>query len=477
MMRLLGVTQLARKNIPCLTDNFAKRSLWLVIIGYWLLLLVWAIFSFSQTDPNLTLINQPLFINFQNMIWSWGGDRTRLVWIYAGIILSGFVCYGLIYQKLKQLNLSWEMISKRWGWKKLVLGYLLFCLPLFFSYNALSHDVFNYIFNAKMVVVYGANPHVRVALDFAFDNWTRFMHNTHTPAPYAYGWTALSLLPYVLGFGKFFSTWLMFRLMAFGSILLLAYSWWRYAKIADIKLKFHELVLVLLNPLVLIEVISNQHNDLWMMAPAILGLVLIASSQKNKWPMVGGWLLFGLSISIKYASLLLLPFYFWVIIASSLDKLLEKRLPQFITRWFMKQHQIISLTLKLMPLPVSIMMFLPLLLPRAQQFHPWYLLWVMVWIPLLPLMDEGNTHRGLWQVIAKTKLFQAIVGLRNWWIGLIIIFSLTSMLRYAPWLLSGGFSQSVLEQQKFITWSAVGISLVWWIISRFSKQTNLRKLT
>ena len=467
-MSLFGISQL--------TKNTQIRGFWLTLIFYWLVLSVWAVFSFSQTDPNLTLINQPFFINFQNMIWNWGGDRNRLVITYVGIIIAGFILYGLIYQKLKQLNLTLNMVLEKWGWKKLVLGYFLFCLPLFFSYNALSHDVFNYIFNAKMVVVYGANPHVKVALDFAFDTWTRFMHNVHTPAPYAYGWTALSLTPYILGFGKFLLTWLMFRVMAFVSILLLIYSWWQYAKTVKVQLKIDQMALVLLNPLMLIEIISNQHNDLWMMVPAIYGLVLMVGSQKNKWRLLGGWLLFGLSVSIKYASILLLPFYFWVLLANSLDKIIEKRLPKFFMGWLVKSDGVSRLAFKLLPLPMSIMMFLPLLLPRAQQFHAWYLAWILVWIPLFSLKDTENNQFSWWQVITKTRIFQSLASLKEWWMSLIIVFSLTSMLRYVPWLLNGGFSDSILQEQKMITWSAIGICLIWWIITRVLKSTDLKKI-
>jgi len=449
---------------------------WSILILYFFVLLCWAIWSYSQTDPNLTLINQPFFINFQTLMWSFGADRLRLSIIYTGIILLSFICYGVVYWRLKQIDMSLEESLKRWGWKKLVLAYFLLCLPLFISYNALSHDVFNYIFNARMVVKYGANPHVQVALDFASDTWTRFMHNTHTPAPYAYGWTALSLIPYVLGFGKFIITWLMFRLMAFVSLILLVYDWWRYGIVAHIKIKLHEVALVLINPLVLFEIIVNQHNDLWMMVPALMGIVFIATGQTQKWRVIAGWLLFIFSISIKYATVILIAGYFLLVMANYFDKVLEKRVPQLIAGWFVKQYRLTTVILKLLPLPLSILMFLPLLLPRSQQFHPWYLTWVLVWIPIMPLLNSQTNRLGFWQIMSKNKIVQVVLGFRQWWISCLVVLSLASMLRYVPWLLAGGFSGQILMQQKVMTWMAIPFSVIYWVLSRYFHKTQLKRI-
>jgi hypothetical protein len=86
-------------------------------------------------------------------------------------------------------------------------------------------------------------------------------------------------------------------------------------------------------------------------------------------------------------------------------------------------------------------MMLPLLTARSQQFHPWYLSWVLVWIPL--------HKKTMW----------------SWWV---LILSLSSLFRYIPWLLNDGFSDAILLQQKGITWipaCLAGICLLgWWIM-------------
>ena len=295
-------------------------------------------------------------------------------------------------------------------------------LPLILSYNALSRDVFNYLFNAKMVWVYQANPHVKTALDFARDEWVRFMHNIHTPAPYGQGWTLLSLIPYWLGQNKFLPSWIIFRLLSMASVLLLIPLLFKLAGQLSIKLKLSDLGFVLLNPLFLIEIVSNSHNDLWMMLPAMWSFSLLLERQQEDgtknlklvWPA----LLFAFSVSIKFATLAILPIWLYLLIRAVKPGLTTKLL-SFIPG--------LSNWLKLnWPLLVSLLMFLPLLTPRSKQFLPWYLTWSLIWLPLI-----------------KNKIWKMVL----------LAFSFSSLLRYFPWIAAGGYSQLVIRQQKIITWT------------------------
>jgi hypothetical protein len=233
-----------------------------------LLLFVYSVFSYTFTDTNLVLSTWQPYWQFQQ--WLWHTLLTNVVWltnIYTILIVGLFgVYYGLV--KELQQTMPHQPVQRRH-----VYLYGLVIVALFFSYNALSHDVFNYIFNAKMVVVYRDNPHISTALKYSDDLWTRFMHNTHTPAPYGYGWTALSVVPFFVGFNKFIITWLAFRLYEVISIVLLFYALqFLSGSVLKRKLTIPELAVLFLNPLFLIEIISSMHNDLWMVAPAILAV-------------------------------------------------------------------------------------------------------------------------------------------------------------------------------------------------------------
>ena len=152
------------------------------------------------------------------------------------------------------------------------------------------------------------------------------------------------------------------------------------------------------------------------------------------------------SISTKFASVLLVPIW---ITTLSWPFPTSDRLRQQINNELAKLS--VQLGMKLTwstfwPLISSFMMFLPLVLTRSQQFNPWYFIWILVWLPLIKL---------------------------DWWRQTILAFSVSSLLRYLPWLMTGGYSPVVLTNQKQITWL---IPLVWLLIYRGYQQYQYNKL-
>lgn len=372
--------------------------------SYFILYLVFAIFSFVLTDPNLILLKADWFLNFQTFLWHniLPLQNLRTVFFFFLLILI-FINYLLILKNWSKLNLD----SRQNFWRFLIL----ISLPLVISYNALSHDLFNYIFNAKMVVEFGANPHLKTALDFPDEPMLRFMNNVHTVAPYGYGWTALSLLPYLAGFGKFLSTFAVFKIFSFLSLVLSLLILEKFFK----KVNYRQLALFFLNPLLLIEVLSSAHNDLWMLAPALLAVYLSLDLRKStllKTILI--IILMAISISIKFATLALLPFLFYFIFKEKFKKL--SNLPIFDL--------------------MSIAMFLPLLTERSKHFLPWYLLWSLIFIPLV-----------------KNKL----------WRNLLLVFSLSALLRYLPWLYYLPWMSFHLDTSQTLLWQK-GIT---WLIPAF----------
>lgn len=398
----LPILKVNTKTMP----DFFRNKLGRYLLFYFLLLIIYTVFSYSLTSPNLVLTSWTPYWRFQTWMWSnFFNNRQLLTYSYLALMIPLFVTYFKIIKSWpKKQNISW--------WLPLLIA-----SPLVLSNNALSYDVFNYIFNAKMVVVYQANPHLQTALDFAADNWTRFMHNTHTSAPYFYGWTGLSLLPYFLGGGKFLPTWIIFRLFSFLSLGLLSFSLVTNSK----NKQGIWLPLLLFNPLLLIEVVSNVHNDLWMMVPALVAMVLITQKRTGKNILVSLTLLL-LSASIKLATVALLPL--WLALVLPWEKAWPK-LHNFVTNnWAFL---------------ASLVMFLPLLTPRSKQFLPWYLVWSLIWLPLI------------------NKKWRA-------WKASLVILAISSMLRYAPHLWFGNYEGEVIHQQQLITWVPL---ILFWIIKLF----------
>ncbi len=368
-----------------------------LLFSYFALFLIFAVFSFVLTDPNLFLLKADWFVNFQLYLWqNFLPLQTWRTGFFVVLVLLLFCNYILIIKNWPKLELN----SRRDFW--LFLAAL--SLPLILSYNALSYDLFNYIFNAKMVIEFGANPHLRTALEFADEPMLRFMNNVHTVAPYGYGWTGLSLLPYALAGSKFLAAFFSFKLFALLSLLLCLLI----SEKLFTKVNYRQLALFFLNPLVLIEVLSSAHNDLWMLSPA-LGALYLASNFENKktTKLLLIVLLLGISISIKFATILLLPFILYLLLQSKLPKI-----PYF--------YDLMSLA-----------MFAPLLTERSKHFLPWYLLWALIFLPWL-----------------KSSL----------WRQLLLVFSLSALLRYVPWIYYLPWmsfhldTSNLLAYQKSVTW-------------------------
>lgn len=411
------------------------------ILGYILAASLYTIWSFALTDPNMVFTSWQPYWQFQT--WLWQNLFSQPIWLTITYCLC-LVVLWLAFWAVWRASQTWQ-----WSWKQWFLIWLLAVSPLLLSNNALSHDVFNYIFNAKMVLVYHANPHIQVALDFAADPLTRFMHNTHTPAPYGYGWTLFSLIPSLLGLNKFVLTWFLFR-----SLSVLATGWLIWILMKLHQQLFHkpianrDLALVIFNPLFVIELVSNSHNDLWLLVPALMALWLagqwLSQGKPNGAQLGASLVLLAFSISTKLVTGLLLPVWFTIMAWASPT---SERLKTRLTTELQKLSHQTGLEPKweiFWPILASVILFVPLFTSRSQQFHPWYWTWVLVWLPLIKL---------------------------PWWKNLLIIFSVSSLLRYIPWLLAGGYTDTVLWHQKLITWS---FPIIWLITTKLIAQYRYR---
>ncbi|MFZ1721619.1 MAG: hypothetical protein WAU07_03890, partial [Microgenomates group bacterium] len=271
-----------------------------------------------------------------------------------------------------------------------------------------------------------------------------FMHNTHTPAPYGYGWTGLSMIPFGLGFGMFFTTWFAFKLFMISALYALYKGLQKLAvAMRGRELSVGQISLLFLNPLFLIETISSAHNDVWMMALAVWSLAFVMDHKKGAWHIIFSGLLLTASISIKYVTILIVPIWLFLVIRtflkSKLQNIIKKKLriqSQIIESVFQKSRDWANLFI---PPILSWILFIPLLTARSQQFHPWYLIWVITWLPFIST---------------------------TWWKWSLVALSISSLLRYLPWIANGAYSAQILASQKNITWIPffimVVLQILWW---------------
>lgn len=341
------------------------------MILFLLLWLLLAVYSFTRQDLNLTFYR---FIPgwLQTLGWY---QRPLATGVFVVLCILVFIIYlNLIKKNNKYIYL---LIIAAIG----ILAY-----PMF------SYDLFNYLFNAKMVLVYHANPQLTAAVNFPNDPMLRFMQNVHTPAPYGYGWTAVSLIPGLVWFsGKF--TLAFWAMKTFIAAFWLGQLWILKKLVTkQFPKESWRFWLFALNPLVLVETLINGHNDVVMMFLALLAYWFWLNVRKVKSIL---FLLF--SASIKYASIVLLPLYF------------VKR------QWF--------------PVLASLLLA-AVMFTRPDQLHSWYLIWAFSFAVLAKSKWLVSLFTAL--TIGGLLRYAPFIYLGNWdppvylirnliWVGSLII--------------------------------------------------------
>lgn len=245
-----------------------------MLIFFALLLIGLFVYSYALIDPNLTLINSPWWITFRDPLVYFGYHQ-RLLSVLAFIILMTLLFFFHWYFVRKYSRYS--------VWK--IVGIISAILVL--SYPFLSHDFFNYIFDAKILTFYGDNPYTHIPGCYPDDEWLRFMHWTHRSYPYGPVFLPLTLIPSFLGVGKFILNFLFFKIL---NVLFYGLGIYFLKKMNE-----QWAMVFATNPLVIVEGLMNAHNDLIAISLGIVGIYLL---QKDRRVLSRVVLL--LSVGIKY---------------------------------------------------------------------------------------------------------------------------------------------------------------------------------
>lgn len=370
-----------------------SKKLATLLTSSWILTIVVLFFySFTQIDLGLTLTRaswwQAIQRNFQFIGYF---KRPLSTGLYLSILSLLFVFYFLILRGVKH---GWLGRKKIWFLILITAGIL------WLSYNAFSYDIFNYIFDAKVITFYQQNPYEHKALDFPGDPMLGFMHWTHRLYPYGPTWLVLTVPLSVLGFQKLLPTMILLKgLAVFGYLI----SCWAIDKIlAKIspKTRLIGLSIFAFSPLVIIETLVSAHNDIWMMALALLGFWYLLEKKS-----LFAWLMLALSAGVKFATILLFPIFLLI-------------------SFWQKQKKEINWE-KIWQFSFFLMVAAVLMAIRRDELKPWYLLYLS---PFLALDAE------------KKWLFWPVTGL-----------SFGALLHYAPFLYSGNWDPPVPEIKAKVT--------------------------
>lgn len=309
-----------------------------IIILYATFLSLFTVFSYAFVDPNLSYLKK-IYSGFAF------SNRLPTTIFYTSAIFIFFIFYGFfIYLGVK----------KKINLKEIFILLSVTVVGLFFSYPAmLSYDIFNYIATSKVLFFYHENPYIVMPIEFVDDPLLAFTRAANKTALYGPSWIVLSGIPYLLGFGNFIITLFSFKLFIVIFYFLTVFFVWKLSK------NIIAVILFALNPLVIIETLVSGHNDIVM-----IFLVLFSFFLLNKKNIFLGVLFFVLSIFIKYATILLIPIFFYIV-----WKLIKNREIDWVKVYYFS----------------SLLMLISFLLsPIREEIYPWYAIWFISFSFLVP---------------------------------------------------------------------------------------------
>jgi len=225
--------------------------------------------------------------------------------IFAIIAVLMTFSYYKGYKLLSSKNFLDDIQEKR-VFKEIFLWFLIFGLILFFVIPFHSSDLFGYINRGSQQAFYNLNPYI-YSLN-SVPGWRHdlmfHIHWINNPAPYGFFFIFFTKAICLLSGKHFFMTFLLFKAVNFVLFSLTGLLIFIISKKLNLKRPWLNAYLFLWNPLLLLHSIGNAHNDI-MLAFFLLSSVGFLTTVRFKWASLP---LLIISILVKYASLLALPF-------------------------------------------------------------------------------------------------------------------------------------------------------------------------
>lgn len=356
------------------------------------------LYSYTQVDLSLTLSRLSIYQTVEKFFQHIGYyQRPLSTGIFAGLVV---IFFGLYEWTLSGIRLGTLTLHGLW---RIVVGV---AVILIFSYPAFSYDIFNYMFDAKTVLVYHKIPYMVRPLQFAgVEPWLSFMHWTHIPSTFMPFWILLTLPAYLAGMGYFLGILWSFKALMVAGYMVTSLFIWKILKKLDPDHAVYGMAIFALNPLVIFETLVSGHYDVVMMAFAVISFYLYIQKKR------------------------LLSFVFLAFSAAT--KIMTITLvPLFVAGWQRKWSIVVT------TVGFAIFIFI-----TKREILPWYMIWFIPWYALVP--------RTAWLKTLGTAI------------------SLGYLLSYAPFLYFGDYNPPVPTVKMWLTLTPIAMSLLW-IIAKAS---------
>jgi Gpi18-like mannosyltransferase len=353
------------------------------------------LYSYTQVSLSLALTRLPFLYSIERAFQYIGYfNRPLSALLYICLILALTILYILTLTQIQKGRLQLNTV------KKIIIGV---SVILLFAYSAFSFDIFNYIFDAKIITFYHQNPYLHKALDFPGDPMLSFMQWTHRTYPYGPFWLVLTVPVSFLGMHFFLPTYFLFKALAVAAYLICVFCIYTIVKQKDEKSAILAAAVFALNPLIIIESLVSAHNDIVMMALLLIAILFLTKNRR-----VVSLLFFALSILTKFATIFLLPIFLLLL-----------------------KNKIIWGKVVLVGV-VGMLLSVVAASYKSGNFQPWYLVDVLAISALAP---------------------------RKWYLTVpLVIFSVGSLLMYLPFLYLGNWDAPVplILRSMLITSTVLG---------------------
>lgn len=178
----------------------------------------------------------------------------------------------------------------------------LLCLPALGFVGLFSDDVYLYNLYGRTIAEYGANPLVHRPDAFPWDPHLPWVYWKHLPSSYGPLWLMLSGVASAAASDSITAVVLVYRAGGLAIHLATAAAVWYVLRQTAPREAMAGTLFYAWNPLIILEVVGNAHNDVLV---ALLAVLLVAATIQRAW---GHAAFFGAcALMVKPFALLLLP--------------------------------------------------------------------------------------------------------------------------------------------------------------------------
>jgi len=280
------------------------------------LLYVMILISVILCIPSISYLISNQTVNGFNAYYTYTltPNNNRIIGLLSGILVIGLllifsVIYLLLIKKERQIFKNTKQILTF-----IILISFIFMLILPY----LSSDIYYYIGDSWLSAKYNENPYYVAVTDLQEKGINdEILDNTGvwkgTTSVYGPLWNAIARILVSFSFGNVTIALFIFKIAAYLIHILNSYLIYKITKSNKYMLLYG------LNPLILIEFLSNVHNDIYLILFMLLAIYFLIRKRN----ILGVIISLALSISIKYSTALIVPF---ILIYYFKEKTISKRI-------------------------------------------------------------------------------------------------------------------------------------------------------